>query len=115
MRMTSTSQFAQNLLGTWILVEFKMTDPVNGLNTYPIGSNPHGVLIYSSDGYVSAQIMRHDLSEYLHADAAKETLSVTLERSLAYAGRFEVGEGSKSFHLRHMLHVCSYPYWIGQV
>lgn len=115
MKMTSTSQFTQSLLGTWILVEFTMTDPVNRLNTYPMGSDPHGVLIYSSDGYVSAQIMRRDLSEYLHADATKDDLSVALGRFLAYAGQFEVCEGSEKFHLKHMLRVCSYPHWIGQV
>ena len=47
------------LIGTWKLVSWVNTEP-DGKMVYPYGRNPVGYLIYTGDGYMSAEIMDSD-------------------------------------------------------
>ena len=51
------SLYANRLLGVWSLVTY--TDEQSGRDdTHPFGTDPQGFLIYTPDGFVSAQLMR---------------------------------------------------------
>jgi hypothetical protein len=46
-------------IGTWKLISWENKGP-DGAVTYPYGKTPAGYLIYTADGYMSAQIMDED-------------------------------------------------------
>jgi hypothetical protein len=97
---------APRLIGVWRLVSY--TDQQKGHpDSFPLGSDPEGFLIYTPDGFVSAQLMRAvrgkpqedgDMGrEYIaycgvyEVDEAKETVthtpSVALQPSLILKGQ----------------------------
>jgi len=45
--------------GTWKLISWENTD-ADGNVTYPYGKHPVGYLLYTSDGYMAAEIMASD-------------------------------------------------------
>ena len=54
---TRTPTYANRLLGVWRLVNY--TDEQSGsVDTLPFGPDPQGFLIYTPDGFVSAQLMK---------------------------------------------------------
>ena len=55
--MDNTTQptTAASFVGTWKLVSFTQT-LVNGALEKPMGENPHGYLVYTAEGIVSAQL-----------------------------------------------------------
>ena len=46
------------VLGTWELVSYTAQDNHGGPMTYPLGPDALGLIMYTGDGYMSAQIMR---------------------------------------------------------
>ena len=55
--MDNTTQptTAASFVGTWKLVSFTQT-LMNGALEKPMGENPHGYLVYTGEGIVSAQL-----------------------------------------------------------
>ena len=73
-----------------------------------------GFLIYTDDGYVSAQLMRRDRPPYNHpwgAGGMTEQSAAAARGYLAYSGPFDVDEDNGT--LRHHLTVSLYPNWVG--
>jgi Lipocalin-like domain len=47
-----------HLIAAWELVSY-VEKPLNGsLLNYPMGESPMGIIMYTPDGYMSAQLMR---------------------------------------------------------
>lgn len=99
------------LLGTWRLLSAELTSP-EGQVVFPYGIGPVGYLIYSEDGYMSANIMRAGRAKY----ASGSPVLATPEEKLAaydgyssYSGRYEI-HGAK---VLHHVEVCLYPDWVG--
>ncbi len=56
------------LIGTWKL-EFYVENPVDGsAPVYPMGERPMGTIMYASDGYISAQLMRSGRPNFASGD-----------------------------------------------
>jgi Lipocalin-like domain len=51
------SSYANRLVGVWRLVTYS-GEHENSDETQPFGPNPRGFLIYTADGFVSAQLMK---------------------------------------------------------
>ena len=64
----------QALVGGWRLESFVSRDD-SGVDQYPFGEHPCGLILYTPDGYMSAQLTPGPDGEYI-----------------AYAGRFHVDE-----------------------
>lgn len=64
------------LLGGWELSSFTSRDVDTGEVSHPLGEHPHGLILYTADGYMSAQLARN-------ADGGGY---------IAYGGRFVVDE-----------------------
>ena len=82
------------LVGAWRLAEFSVTAQ-DGTVTYPMGDDVEGLIIYTPDGYMSAQLMKHGRPPY----ASEELTNGTLEEEaaaaagyIAYSGQFYVHE-----------------------
>ena len=107
------------LLGAWELVDYSATLVSDGSNIiYPMGSNASGLLLYTSDGYMSAQLQAPGQQPYAANNMHRGTDAEYIEsakRYLAYTGPFyvdEAGEG-EGVVLKHSMRNCSYPNWLG--
>lgn len=77
------------LLGGWELSTFDSVDVVTGALSHPMGTAPRGLILYTADGFMSAQLTGS-------ADAAPP--DETLPAYIAYGGRFRVDEDTATVH-----------------
>lgn len=69
------------VLGAWELVSFSTRDVDTGEERHPLGTEPRGLITYTPDGHMSAQLAKADMSDYV-----------------AYGGPFEADEESSTLH-----------------
>lgn len=98
------------LVGSWSLLEYKTTKPDGEDTIYPMGKSPRGFLMYTPDGYMSAQLLSQSPKVRLSTEFA-------VDDYVAYSGQFELDECPEENCLRvnHLVSVASFPDWIGQV
>lgn len=106
----------KKIVGTWTLVEL-IEVPVNGGEiTHPMGENPKGLIIYSPDGYMSAQIMnaqRKDFHQEHWTNATPEEYTQEGSTYLAYSGPFKTDDEKQI--VSHTMYVSLFPNWTGQI
>ena len=88
------SSYANRLVGVWRLVTY-IDEHEGSDDTQPFGPNPQGFLIYTADGFVSAQLMKpgrpaFHSSEWHHG--TPEEYEATGSGYIAYCGTCEVDE-----------------------
>ena len=87
------------LIGAWKLVSY-VEKPVNGsAPNHPMGERPRGIIIYTPDGYMSAQLMRPNRTPFASADWYKATPEEYGRQGpayFAYSGPFEVDEKNET-------------------
>ena len=69
------------VLGAWELVSFVARDATTGEDREPLGTTPRGLILYTADGHMSAQLAEPDMSGYV-----------------GYGGRFSVDEETSTLH-----------------
>ena len=103
------------LIGAWELISY-VEKPLNGSPpNYPMGERPMGIIMYTPDGYMSAQLMRPNPGHFASRDwfkATPEEYQRAASTYFAYAGAFQV-EGEKKI-VTHFVLVSLFPNWIGQ-
>jgi hypothetical protein len=100
-----------DVLGAWHLVSF--IAEADGEVTEPLGAEPVGVILYTSDGYMSAQLMRRDRPAYAKADitgGTTEQMALAAGGYLAYSGPFDLDETTGV--VRHHVTVALLPNWV---
>jgi hypothetical protein len=88
------SGFATQLIGVWGLVSY-IDAQQNRPDVYPFGPTPQGFLIYTADGFVSAQLMRPGRPNFSSSDwhnGTAEEYRASGSGYIAYCGRYEVDE-----------------------
>jgi len=105
----------EQLIGAWKLVSY-VEQPVDGSAPhYPFGEEPQGIIMYTPDGYMSAQLCRPDRAPFASGDWFKGTASeyeAEASTYIAYTGPFHVDEENQS--LTHSMFISLFPNWIGQ-
>jgi Lipocalin-like domain len=104
----------QEILGAWALVSYELRAIDGTLIEYPFGDDAQGFLIYTDDGYMSAQLMRRDRPPYDHPSSAGGTIEQSAAAArgyLAYSGPFDVDEDNGT--VRHHASISLYPNWAG--
>lgn len=97
------SSLRDAILGGWELSSFESRDTATGAITHPLGTAPQGLILYTGDGYMSAQLTGG-------ADAAvRDTMSPAY---FAYGGRFRVDEDTATVH--HEVSVSMLPQLLAQ-
>lgn len=92
-----------------------MNDEATGSVTHPLGTEAAGVIIYSPDGYMSAQLVGTQSGDADPTDPqgsqppAETSDPVATAGQLAYSGPFTV-DGTTGW-IAHHLSVCSLPEW----
>jgi hypothetical protein len=107
------STYADRILGVWSLVKY--TDEQSGReDTHPFGPDPQGFLIYTVDGFVSAQLMRTGRLAFHSSDwhrGTPEEYQASGSGYIAYCGTFEVNEEMAT--VTHIPSVSLLPNLIG--
>jgi hypothetical protein len=84
------SDLHQALLGGWRLESFVARDAETGALRQPFGEHPCGLILYTADGHMSAQLTPGSGSEFV-----------------SYGGLFRVDESSATVH--HLVVISTLP------
>jgi len=101
------------VLGTWELVSYTAEENDGGPVTYPLGPDALGLIMYTGDGYMSAQIMRPDRPAFDRPETdggTPEQAAAAAAGYLAYSGPFTVDENTGVLH--HQPRVSLLPNWL---
>jgi hypothetical protein len=98
------------IIGTWSLVDYLLVR-ADGVVRKPWGDDVAGLLIYTAEGFMSANLMPAVRKKAAHPDllAALSAKSQRSSRYIGYAGTFSV-EGDT---ITHHVEVSLFPSWIG--
>ncbi|NMF62569.1 hypothetical protein DP113_33510 (plasmid) [Brasilonema octagenarum UFV-E1] len=99
------------LIGTWRLVSCEYRDTDEQVS-YPYGKDAIGYLIYTSDGYMSATLMRANRFKFTSQDIAAvsiEEQATAVQTYLAYCGKYEIQANKVIHHIEASL----YPNLVG--
>jgi long-chain acyl-CoA synthetase len=105
----------EQLVGAWTLISYVLRDIETGAESHPFGERPLGLILYTPDGYMSAQLQRPDRVRFADEDLLRTTqgeYAAAGSSYIAYSGRFFVDEGKRS--LSHEMAVSFFPNWFGQ-
>jgi hypothetical protein len=103
-----------DILGTWRLASYT-AERVGELSN-PLGQDPVGIIMYTADGYMSAQLMRRDRPAYdkaITGGGTTEQMAAAAGGYLCYTGPYTLDEAADV--LRHHVEVSLLPNWIGGV
>ena len=107
--------FREQVIGTWKLLEYTRTNTA-GERYYPLGKDATGFLIYTQDGYMSAQLMAQERPEYtlegLH-NGTLEEMARSAHGYHAYSGKYEVDEENQTLY--HHMEVSLIPNRLGKM
>jgi hypothetical protein len=87
---TGMSDLRAALLGGWLLQSFVSRDGKTGEVRHPFGEHPRGLILYTNDGHMSAQLTPGADGEFV-----------------SYGGRFHVDEASAT--VRHDVVISTMP------
>ena len=107
----SSVQRREGLVGTWRLVSASATTSTGTVEPSPFGANPSGLLIYTSDGTMSAQVSYGGRSR-LSADRVAAPASERAEAFatfFAYGGRYTINGDRVVHHVQ----IASVENWVG--
>jgi hypothetical protein len=103
------------LIGAWSLVSYEER-PVDGSPSfYPMGTNRKGIIMYTPDGFMSAQLSKPYRKPFASGDwfvATDAEYKGEASSYIAYTGPFHVDEAKQ--HLTHSMFISLFPNWIGQ-
>ncbi|WP_322088416.1 lipocalin-like domain-containing protein [Burkholderia sp. BCC1999] len=109
------SQLREQLVGAWRLVSYEVRPRDGGTATYPLGRDARGWILYTPDGYMSAQLMAAGRPPYANGDphhGTDEACAAAARGYIAYSGPFQVADDGT---LTQEMDVSLFPNWIGNV
>lgn len=116
--MSAVEEFRSKLIGAWELISYRC-ESVDGKGEihYPMTENASGIIMYTPDGYMSAQLMAPGVPKFADGDlmgGTTEELIAVAKNYLAYSGPFSVTEDKNGKPLlKHTMEVASFPNWLG--
>ena len=106
----------EKIVGAWRLVSYVEQDDRGGPVTFPLGRDAVGLIMYTPDGYMSAQLMRSGRHGYDEPDIDGGTVqqaAAAAEGYLAYSGPYDVDDSASVVH--HRVAVSLLPNWLDTV
>jgi hypothetical protein len=94
----TVERISTRLIGVWTLVSYT-EEKKDCKDTNPLGLEPVGFLIYTPDGFVSAQLMKPGRSAFQSHDWHKGTPEEYVDSGsgyIAYCGTYEVDEVNRT-------------------
>jgi hypothetical protein len=109
------SKLRDQLIGAWKLISY-VEKPVDGSPPiHRMTEMPMGLLLYTPDGFMSAQLMHPQRAPLASGDwfqASHAEYEAEATTYIAYSGAFHVDEEGGT--LTHSMFVSLFPNWIGQ-
>jgi hypothetical protein len=115
MTITTADELRANLIGAWTLESYQSSSLDGSDVTYPLGTDAQGIIMYTPDGYMSAQLMRADRAPFDRDDphrAPDNELAAAAGGYMSYGGPFAVVEDGL---IAHHVEVSLLPNWIGGI
>lgn len=108
---------ADQLLGTWELIDFTVEASDGRPTRYPFGTNARGRIVYAADGHMAAALSRDPMERRSGALASLETShraaaddkSAAFDSYLSYSGRWRLDAG----HVHHDVDLALVPGVVG--
>ena len=97
-------------------MSYVVQDDQRGPVTHPLGPDAQGLIMYTHDGYMSAQLMRRNRRAYDQPDTGggtAEQAAAATAGYLAYSGPYIVDEDTAIVY--HDVAVSLMPNWLGTV
>ena len=113
MTATAANDLRTNLIGAWVLQSYEARSIDGATVSYPLGVDAKGIIMYTPDGYMSAQLMRSGRLHFGGDDiqpAPDDELAAAASGYLTYAGPYSVVEDGL---IAHHIEVSLLPNWIG--
>ena len=114
--MTTTENVLRtNLIGAWTLQSYQSTAVDGSDVSYPLGVDAQGIIMYTPDGYMSAQLMRHGRTPFDRPDphlAHDNELAAAASGYMSYGGPYTVEDEGL---IAHHVEVSLLPNWIGGI
>jgi hypothetical protein len=105
------------LLGSWELVSYVAYSAENPKEFIsPMGDDLKGIIMYTSDGYMSAHIQIPGQANFKANDlngGTKDELAEAARRHFGYTGPFYLDESGPEPILKHHMSISSFPNWLG--
>src|SRR5262249_34950381 len=76
--------FRDSLIGAWRLISCKETDILTGEEFRPMGDAPEGLILYTPDGYMSAQLSAVGRPDFASGDMYAGTPEEYTKAGLSY-------------------------------
>jgi hypothetical protein len=109
-----SSSLREALVGAWTLVSWVQTDVTTGEEFLPMGDSPVGFILYTHDGYMSAQLTTPDRANFADGDMNRGTPDEYIAAGksyLAYSGPYRVDEARGA--VEHGMAISLFPNWTG--
>jgi hypothetical protein len=119
MATTTTTSLRSQLIGAWELVEYCAHLPNDESNKrYPMGIDGKGIIMYTPDGYMSAQLLRPGQTPFNKGgQEGTDSEWATVGRNyVAYTGPYyldESGDEQGRPILLHHMRTSNLPYLVG--
>jgi hypothetical protein len=99
----SASAQQPSIVGTWVLVSADKVLP-NGTRVADYGPSPHGIAIFTADGYYSVHIYRAERAKFASGDKLRGTPEEYRDASLGMSDHFgryvvDAAKGTITFHI----------------
>lgn len=110
----------QKLIGAWKLESYIAYPTPNSTiqrPTHPMTKNVTGFIMYTPDGYMSAQMLIPGQRSFKRGEGEEPQWAEAAKRFFAYSGPYYIsneGQGREEI-LRHTFQVCNLPGWIGDI
>lgn len=110
----------ETLVGAWKLESYiAYPTPQSPIRrpTYPMTKNVTGFIMYTPDGYMSAQMLIPGQQSFKRGEGEEPQWAEAGKRFFAYCGPYYItneGVGREEV-LRHTFQVCNLPGWIGDI
>ncbi|KAG9721025.1 hypothetical protein KCU73_g14369, partial [Aureobasidium melanogenum] len=111
----SSETLRKQLIGAWKLVSWTIEEE-SGKKSYPFGENVQGIIMYTPDGFMSAQIMQPGAQKWHVNDligGTQEEKADAMSHYVAYSGPFHVEMDNGKPKLCHSMSVSLFPGWLG--
>lgn len=115
-----TIPLREKLVGAWKLesyVAYPTATSMPQRPTYPMTKNVTGFIMYTPDGYMSAQMLIPGQPSFKRSEGDEAQWTEAAKRFFAYSGPYYISnEGSgREEVLRHTFQICNLPGWIGDI
>lgn len=105
----------EQLIGAWKLVSYIEIPLDLSTPTHPMSEKPMGIIMYTPDGFMSAQLMHPQRNNFSSGDWFNGTDEEYIQEAstyIAYTGPFHVDEEKQT--LTHSMFISLFPNWTGQ-